>query len=107
MSAFILPLSRYMLDVIPDDAENADADAKLASVSALDASASLGSDVPAATETSPVVEEHQYESDAAEPTSVAETSIHDADTAAVTAAVSSTPVCTSPHRLFEYSLTPS
>lgn len=96
-----------MLDVIPDDAENADADAKLASVSALDASASLGSDVPAATETSPVVEEHQSESDAAEPTSVAETSIDDADTAAVTAAVSSTPVCTSPHMLSEYSLTPS
>ena len=93
MSAFIFPLTRYMLDVIPDDAENANADANVASVSAVAESAASSTDVPAAVETSPVVEESS--SDAAEPSSISDPNVGDEEeTSTATVAASTIPVRT-------------
>ena len=93
VSAFIFPLTRYMLDVIPDDAENANADANVASVSAVAESAASSTDVPAAVETSPVVEESS--SDAAEPSSISDPNVGDEEeTSTATVAASTIPVRT-------------
>ncbi|KAI0687250.1 hypothetical protein C8Q76DRAFT_299777 [Earliella scabrosa] len=90
-SAWLLPLSRYMLDVVPENADNVDAHGDLVAVSELAGSAASSTDVPVAAETSPIVDGQLEDDVPPEPSPIPDLEGGDAEAASVAVASSTTP----------------
>ncbi|KAI0751759.1 hypothetical protein C8Q80DRAFT_596344 [Daedaleopsis nitida] len=98
VSAFILPLTRYMLDAVPEDAETPDAAAKLVPADAANpssAAADTGADIPVTAESSPGEDGQE---DATEPSAPA-SDVGDAESTTASAADVSTPSAASQMRI--------
>ena len=81
-----------MLDVVPENADNVDAHGDLVAVSELAGSAASSTDVPAAAETSPIID--GQDGIPPEPSSIPDLEGGDAEATSVAVASSTTPVCT-------------